>query len=267
MTVICAQLALNKMTHATDSLLTTRKSRKLANGSGQPKFLQIPQFRGAISWWGQVSAGKHWNAKSWLEGRLLDLGPSPAITPDEFAVELASELTFRLRLSHIQESKGIGLHFTFFELIDDEWVPELFLITNYLGLEYRGGTRFVAQRQTFHWLSGNSDARFELHHQPEFRRQVQAYLQFKPIIFSNGQPSLFGLHMPVIMESLAQHPVSDTTFWDSFPLNLCGSMTETHIRRRGKKAATVGFPCFDLQVSPGINSAIYNENELTQDQS
>lgn len=40
MTVICAQLALNKTTRATGSLLTTRKSRKLANGSGQPKSLR-----------------------------------------------------------------------------------------------------------------------------------------------------------------------------------------------------------------------------------
>jgi len=250
LTIILTQLTLGQTVHATDSLLTKRSSRRLAKGSGQAKFLGCPQFRGGFSWFGQITAGRHWNAKTFLEQRIKDLPNPPMISSDQFASEIAKELTYRLTFTHISKSMGLGLHFTTYDLGDGEWIPELFLITNYTGLEYRGGLGFVAQRQTYHWLSNNTDTNFADHFKDEFRIKVKQQLQKTPIHFSNGQPTVFARFIPQILETVATHPVSNVPFWTGYPLQLCQDMTDYYLARKGKKKALVGHPCFDLPISP-----------------
>jgi|GEM_PF-1659535 len=247
MTVIVAQLQVGKSIHCTDSLLTTEidGKRKRMPGSGAAKILDCPMFNGAISWWGRVDT-ETWNARDWLLDVLHRLGQEKKMTVDSFAESLADELGYLLKKSHIEKNKGVGLHFTNLEDVDGAVVPELFLITNYSGMEYDGGTKFVSQRQTFHTLSKNTDSNFQLHHQTQYRKQVLEYLKRYPMIYSNGQPRHFGTLMPEIKEKVQQIPQEKRKFWMNFPLKICKDITALHQAETSPDQRLVSGPYWEM---------------------
>lgn len=250
MTVIVAQLQVGRAIHCTDSLLTSKidGKRKRAIGSGTSKILDCPRFKGAISWWGLVGT-ETWNARTWLMDVMVRLDQVQDLTVDKFAESLADELGYLLKRSHIEENKGVGLHFTTLEDIDDDVIPELFLITNYAGMEYEGGPKFVSERQTFHTLSKNTDSDFALHHQPYYRKKVLEHLQVYPIIYSNGQPRLFGALEPDIQRIMKDVSQEKRKFWMNFPLEICKSITALHQAETSSDQRLVGGPFWEMTTS------------------
>lgn len=247
MTVIVAQLQVGKSIHCTDSLLTTEidGKRKRMPGSGMAKILECPKFNGAISWWGRVET-ETWNARDWLLDVMQRLSKEKELTVDLFADSLADELGYLLKKSHIEKDKGVGLHFTNLEDVDGVAVPELFLITNYAGMEYDGGPKFVSQRQTFHSISGNKDCNFELHYQPKYRKQVLEYLRRYPIIYSNGQPRLFGALSSGIKEKIEGVSQEKQKFWMDFPLKICKDITALHRSKTAPDQRLVSGPYWEM---------------------
>lgn len=246
MTVIVAQLQIGKSIHCTDSLLTSEidGKRKRASGSGMPKILVCPAFKGAISWWGLVGT-ETWNAKEWLIDVIARLEQDKDLTVDSFASSLADELTYLLRESHIERNKGVGLHFTTLEDFNGEFIPELFLITNYAGMEYQGGPKFVSHRQTFHTLSENSDTDYDSHHLPFYRNQVLEYLRQFPMIYSNGQPRLFGALAPDLKLQLESISQEKQRFWQEFPYRICKKIAENHNKEFSYDQRLLGGPFWE----------------------
>jgi len=229
MTVILAQLQTGRSIHCSDSLLTRKTDgrRERVEGSGMAKIISCPKFHGAISWWGSVGTDT-WNAKNWLEEVISRLDVREKMSVDNFADSLADELTYLLKESHLEKQRGIGLHFTSLEKIDGNLIPELFLITNYNGMEYQTSHRFVSQRQTFHTISDNRDSDVDLHKRPSYRQKVFETLRHAPLIYSNGQPQLFAQLMPEIRFSALNYSQKKQKFWRDFPYKICKKIVELH---------------------------------------
>ncbi len=135
MTVISTRIT---AVHATDSPITELQP----NGSlmaidwKKPKIVPVRRFRGAISYWGLAGIHGGWSTLEWLTAQVQDAVNSPS--PEDFAQELARRL--QQEITGIAMAKpiyrGIGLHFTAYERVDDRWIPELFLVSNWQDPSY-----------------------------------------------------------------------------------------------------------------------------------
>jgi len=260
MTVIVAQLQADKIIHATDSLLSARESdgrHTRASGSGASKIFECVQYNGAFSWWGAAET-RSWEAKSWLielNDRLKEL--QNPLTVDVFAGKVAEELQYIHRSIPTEKARSHGMHFTVFERVGQEYIPELFLITNYAGMEYGSGPRFVAQRQTFHTLSGNSDCDFERHHEESYRMEVLRRLKLHPLTYSNGQPRLFARYLANYAH-LSRTPQTKLNFWDERPYRICKDIIAMHKEESPPSKRTISAPIWQLKIQMQNDTPVYD---------
>jgi hypothetical protein len=139
----------------------------------------------------------------WLRDRARNAGEFP--NPEEFANTLAVDLNYELaKLSVSKPSdKGIGIHFTAYERLDDRWIPELFLISNWEGIPYTKirSTGAGASRETYHTLKNIPSSRE--HGKLEFRLAVHEALQAGTLFYyNNGDPELFNPIAKAMFDSM-----------------------------------------------------------------
>jgi hypothetical protein len=261
MTVISTTLLPNCMVHVTDSLLRGRQAGQdqggFENGS---KFAKVSEFKGAMSWFGKVYQHP-WDAIEFLERMSADAGGQ---TPDNFGRHIAEQLNSDGALLGIRQRMAMGIHFSFYEDIGGDLIPELLWITNYSGITGTGeyviaeGGDFTAQRQTFFTLTKNTD--FERHAEHEYRKVVSHFLQNNgPIEYNNGNPALFNVFDrvgPAVNHCIAKQQVA---FDDEIDLAARTALFKVeaiaHFQERLFKDASraVGNPCHYLVVLPDGN--------------
>ena len=121
MTVISTVITGRYTAHASDSFLTELQS----DGSHtiiekqQTKIVRVPQFRGALAYWGLARYGKSWSTLDWLKERANDAVNYEC--SEQFARDLALRLNSTLSVLKFKNplDKGVGIHFTAYEQISD----------------------------------------------------------------------------------------------------------------------------------------------------
>jgi hypothetical protein len=195
MTVVSAIISKVCTAHASDSFITQREidgSYKVIE-SRRSKIIRVRHWRGAMAYWGlaQFNA-RRWATLKWLNDRARKAARFSS--PEEFAKSLAMDLTREISLLNLGSptAGGIGIHFTAYERINGYWIPELFLISNWLDASYRSlrPEGMGLTRETFHGVSGEPPD--ERHREPNYRLKVHAFLHEGNIIgFNNGDPVLY----------------------------------------------------------------------------
>jgi hypothetical protein len=249
-------------------------SGKTSIESGLPKIILVPHFKGAISWWGRVGLAEPgteqkvlvYDAASWLLERAKLANDFKATEAQKFAEELASEMNYRLKEFLMDEDEGIGLHFTAYERIETEWVPEFFLITSFTGFTpggaYPAGQSIIALRQTYHTLSQNKDFDFAAHGSEPFRNKVLEHLKTDKIhvfTYNNGHVVQFSGYQPFLDILMNQTKNSEYSFSDGRPLFIVRTMVEAQERFRPVNQRAIGGPCCELIIDP-LAAEVYSSN-------
>ena len=205
MTVISTVITRYCTVHASDSLITKRKK----DGSYEPnewehsKIVPVHRWRGAMSYWGLAKHPAHnWSTVDWLQDQVKSADQESM--PEEFAQRITDKLGEAI--SKMESPKpvdsGIGIHFTAYEYIDNRWIPELFLISNWADTNYQSlrPTGIGLSRETYHTIAKVPPS--PEHRDPQYRLIVHKHLH-KPgsmIVYNNGDPRMFNRAAYVIFE-------------------------------------------------------------------
>lgn len=207
MSVISTIITSMATVHATDSLLTKLSS----NGDREPlewqntKIIPVPAWRGAMSYWGFALIEQRWSTLDWLQEQAERA--SGRESPEAFAKALAIELNnkfteLRSKFRFQRDTDmGTGIHFSAYERINDYWIPELFLISNWFDETYTklNPKGFTERRETFGTLMKVQPK--PNHGCHEYRLIVGNALQegswFK---YNNGDPHLYNPVANAILE-------------------------------------------------------------------
>ena len=196
MTVISAVITRYCTAHASDSLITELQedgSHKPTEWK-QPKIVTVSQWRGAMAYWGLAKYNAYkWSTFDWLQERANSAGQYSSA--EEFAQSLTEQLNEAIAKMHFAKpvDTGIGIHLTAYEYVENYWIPELFLISNFTDTTYR----FVhpdgvhLSRETYHTVADVDPS--PNHREAQYRLQVHAYLH-EPggmLIYNNGDPIMF----------------------------------------------------------------------------
>lgn len=206
MTVISTIITSLCTVHASDSMLTT----KTACGDletvemERTKIIPVRPLRGAMSYWGLASCDKYqWSTYDWLAERGNHANEYDSA--EDFAGCLAKGLNEKIGKMNFASplDRGIGIHLTVYERIQDYQVPEFFLISNWSDTNYRslkpGGVE--VSRETYGTLEG--EARKPEHRSEQYRLKVQKRLQAGAmLIFNNGNTTLFNPAAKAILEMI-----------------------------------------------------------------
>jgi hypothetical protein len=147
-----------------------------------------------MSYWGLAKCPAYnWSTADWLQDQVKSAGQESS--PEEFAQKITDRLTeaiSEMRFAKPVDS-GIGIHFTAYEYIDNCWIPELFLISNWTDTRYQSLrlTGVGLSRETYHTIA-RVLPRPE-HREPQYRLKVHEHLR-KPgsmIVYNNGDPRMF----------------------------------------------------------------------------
>lgn len=260
MSIVSAIITRVCTAHASDSFITQLKHGNLEVKERQrSKIIRVPYWRGAMAYWGLARVdAQGWSTLNWLENRAQQA--SRYSSAEEFATDIAIRLTQELSKMHLDKptDRGIGIHFTAYERIDGYWIPELFLISNWLDTSYtalRPGGMGVT-RETFHAVSGSQPD--EKHREFEYRLKVHAFLQDGKILgYNNGDPilynpaanALFTMFQAFVARSVLAAPDAVET-WTSLarrPIEIV-SKAQRDFCRPGRRA--VGGKPHDLAVRP-----------------
>jgi hypothetical protein len=275
-TVIANLISNGCTVHATDSLLLSGELegggvRTPHHRSGMPKVIIVSRFRGAMSWWGRVSAGEGWNLYDWLVERAGWLQHHEGdISAEEYAEEVTRDLNRTLEQSHLNNAdgtKGIGIHFTCYErAFDNTWIPELYLITNERGADnegrYEAAGQFECYRRTYfdlkHKINGDWDVDYARHGNATEREFVRNVLETNRLVLCNGTPNLFEQLAQPTWEKMADATTPVTESHNTgilsrpetlYPLTLVRAIVDEQIKTQTLASRTVGHPCHDLVVS------------------
>jgi hypothetical protein len=178
-----------------DSLITQKKPSGMLRAKDwtSPKVIRVDAYRGLISYWGLATwESLDWSTLKWLEKTAARADRSAS--PESFANQLAQDLNTRFNSLGLPQdhNRGIGIHFTAYEQVENVWVPELFLITNWTDPLYRSifPDGLHVTRETFSTITGipkhfsSADA---------YQRAVvhQCLAAGRIFMFNNGDPILF----------------------------------------------------------------------------
>lgn len=142
MTVISNIIADGFTIHTSDSLRTVTRNPGMPNQTTQTiimptaKIVRFSQFRGAMSVFGLMHLNG-WDIIQWLEQEAIRAVAKNLWSPMRFANYIESKLR-DIFFRHNVRTHSVGIHFTPYERINQRWVPELFFITNFRGIQ--GGT-------------------------------------------------------------------------------------------------------------------------------
>ncbi len=205
MTVIVTLISKHCTVHATDSLITCvgqDGDREILEAE-QTKIVPIHKFRGAIAYWGLAQTSDGWSTYDWLDQQARTKA-AEFDYPEDFARYLTDSLNAELAKMRFQYpiESGIGIHFTAYEHINDYWIPELFVLSNFSDPTYSGLHREVLlSRQTTNVMLRTEP---QPEHSGEFYRLlVHGYLQSNGmLLYNNGDPLMFSPTASVILEQM-----------------------------------------------------------------
>lgn len=192
MTVIATVITDRFTAHATDSYLTVPRGdgRVQVREDERTKLVPVPAWRGAMAYFGLACAGG-WDTLAWLRDQSDKAGEfeSAETFAHSVAIGLDTELS---KLPVSRQQLGIGVHFSAYEEVDGEWIPELFFISNFAGIPYSIRPEGVrATRETYGAAKGVPD-RPSIHGDQHHRGEVLSFLRdSKSLYFNNGDPELF----------------------------------------------------------------------------
>jgi hypothetical protein len=194
LTVIATIITSRFCVHATDSFLTRpRPDGTYERVEAQKtKIVAVPAWRGAVSYWGLAAHDSGWRTLKWLQEKAR--AASTYSGPEDFALSIASELTDILRRLRFRAPRaaGLGLHFTSYEHIDRNWIPELFHIRNWSDTTYSSTAQHVAVTRETYGTVQNTTARSHSDRDPSRRLAVRDALgQGVVLTFNNGDPVLY----------------------------------------------------------------------------
>jgi hypothetical protein len=205
MSVISTLITRTATIHATDSLIT-----RLCNGQREviewekTKVIPVPAWRGAMSYWGFAEVEGQWSTLNWLRIQASQAGDF--CSPEAFAKAMTIDLNEQFRKINTCQKvdKGIGIHFSAYEYVESRWIPELFLISNWLDTTYTAIRQTVnISRETHHWVSGQ-DPRPEDANKDRRLKVWQALQDGKWLRYNNGDPHLYNLAAMAILEMANQ---------------------------------------------------------------
>jgi hypothetical protein len=212
MTLISALITKRGTAVSTDSLLTVRENGNPDSVSQVewqlPKLVRLEKFKGTITFWGDAVAELKcfppkkenvefdWTLYSWLAKKCKNIGE---ITLEDFVRQLVQDLKAEYAKKKWL-NYGIGIHVTGYEYINDTFIPELFLVSNYVDTTYTTLRELAYSRETFHTITDTPAEEF--HRDADCRLSVQKYLlNGGLIIYNNGDPSLFNPVFKAIWDS------------------------------------------------------------------
>lgn len=199
MTVISTLITKYGTVHATDSLITkpTEGNKREIVEDQRSKIVKVRPFRGAMSYWGAAyipSSNGNVSMLDWLQNEVEHANQYP--DPEQFAQAVARNLGRVL-----SSEQGIGIHFTAYERIENYWIPELFLISNYADPGYQALRALDVSRETYKTIS-NEEPKPE-HREKEYRLAVNRDLQTGGnLIYNNGDPDLFNPIANALLDTL-----------------------------------------------------------------
>lgn len=193
-TVISAVISRYCTAHASDSLISELRpdGTCVPREWKQTKIVAVPHCRGAMAYWGLARYGQ-WSTLAWLQERVQRAHHYPS--PEDFAREVTGMLNKAISRMTFQRPlyAGIGIHFTAYEYVDNYWIPELFLLTNFKDPSYQSlhsdGVRLT--RETYHTITNQAPQ--PEHREPQCRLRVHQHLQEggRMLLYNNGDPALF----------------------------------------------------------------------------
>ena len=169
------------------------------------KPVSLEKFKGTISFWGTAgipnsrkSDSLKWSLYEWLAEQSKN--PSES-TIEDYVVRLTERLKIEFKKQGLDEKKnGIGIHITGYEYIDECYIPELFLISNYKNTFYNKIGKIEWSRHTFHTIAGLEPS--INHRNREYRKIVYEFLlNGKLIFYNNGDPIFFNQMFYPILNS------------------------------------------------------------------
>lgn len=192
MTAISARITKDWIAAASDSLLTeyypdTNKIKHVE--FKKSKIVPILKFKAAAAYWGLAKIDK-WRTYDFLKSLAAKADGFESF--EGFANNMKDEL--KQKLDSISFSnpnyKGIGIHLIGYEKIDNQNIPELFLICNYTAPTYSKVSELAISRNLFKTLP--DDFRKNGDTLEGQRKQIIDFLnQGRTFIFNNGDPALF----------------------------------------------------------------------------
>ena len=192
MTVVATIITRHFTAHASDSYLTRQKPDGTLEqvDTQSTKLVPVPHWRGAMAFWGLALNGT-WSTLSWLRHHAAQAGQHSSA--EQFANALAADLSGELERQtfHRPREKGIGIHFTAYERVQDYWIPELFLLSNWTDVSYRDVQKQVGVSRRTYFTVKNVDAG-PVGAESGFRIEVHTFLRNGGLLlFNNGDPVLF----------------------------------------------------------------------------
>jgi hypothetical protein len=195
MTVISALISQYCTVHASDSLITERQRVGIYKPVEwtRPKIIPVPKWRGAIAYWGLAEYKAYeWSTYDWLKKQAALANQYQSA--EDFGQSVVNRLNEEIKKMSFSDSiqKGIGLHFTAYEYVDNYWIPELFLISNWNDIFYNSlrPDGVGMSRETYRTIA-QSDTKPE-HRETKYRIEVLNHLKAGPLLmFNNGDPVMF----------------------------------------------------------------------------
>ena len=195
MTAISAFITKDWIGTASDSLVIEfhpKKNEISQIDFKKSKIVPIRKFKAAAAFWGLAKVEK-WNTYDFL---IAQAAKADSFTSfEDFANTLKAQLENKLNSIPVTnpDHKGIGIHLVGFESINNQDVPELFLISNYTDLSYSHVGELAISRRLFDTLP--DELKTDATSIEKKREKIMAFLNDgKAFIFNNGDPILF---MPV----------------------------------------------------------------------
>jgi hypothetical protein len=196
MTVISTLITRHCTVHSSDSLII----RVEKNGTCTPveweksKIVPVRHFRGAMSYWGLAQYDLYnWSTFDWLTEQIQHA--ENCNSAEAFAYSLGEKLNTELsKMTFLKPiHSGIGIHFTAYEHFKNYWIPELFLISNWVDPSYTSirDSGVGISRETYHTL--NNKLPEPIHREEKYRLEVHEYLYKRSgmFIYNNGDPIMF----------------------------------------------------------------------------
>jgi hypothetical protein len=128
LTAISTVISQGFCAHGSDSFITMLKDGGLREvvETERTKLVQVSRFRGALAYFGLAQLQSKdkvvFSMLDWLKHQIQKTG---AHTAEAFAEELAIGLNAELAKHRFEREtdKGIGIHFTAYERVEDYWIP------------------------------------------------------------------------------------------------------------------------------------------------
>lgn len=264
MTVIAAVITRYCTAQASDSLITELQpdGTRVPKEWERTKIVAVPHWRGAMAYWGLATYDAYqWSTLDWLQERAQEANQHSS--PEDFArvmTEMLDEAISKMTLRRPLDA-GIGIHFTAYEYINNYWIPEFFLLSNFEDPSYESlhSDGVHLSRETYHHIDRNLPGPQPEHREAKYRLAVHQYLQQVGgmLLYNNGDPLLFNPAARAILtmiRELARRGIlanrDSVATYRAIARRPIEVLSRAQVDFVGKENRTVGGRPHDLAVTP-----------------